>query len=233
MVLQTFFRDSRFRSILIGLLFGCSQLQLGCLQTRSSVKEAEEKQVLKSTVANLQKSSADVNSRFQDIEDDLRKLSGRIEVIETGLRQIQNKSDKGNSIVETKMKENETIYREEFSKLTTEIDQLKAQLAALQSSLSADAVKEESDAAKGPFALAEDKFEKKEWKDAILDYERYRKSNPKGKQFAEATYKIGVSFQELGMTDEAKAFYEEVLAKFPKSKQAGRASSRLKNIKKK
>jgi TolA-binding protein len=85
---------------------------------------------------------------------------------------------------------------------------------------------------KGPYALAEEKFDQKNWKEAILEYEKYRKANPKGKQFSTATYKIGVAFQELGLNDEAKAFYEEVISKFPKTKDADRASTRMKNLKK-
>jgi TolA-binding protein len=63
-----------------------------------------------------------------------------------------------------------------------------------------------------------------------LSYERYRSSHPKGKSFAAATLKIGVCFQELGMSDEAQAFYEEVVAKFPKSKEAEKANARLASI---
>jgi TolA-binding protein len=48
-----------------------------------------------------------------------------------------------------------------------------------------------------------------------------------------ATYKIGVCFQELGMIEEAKAFYDEVIAKYPKSNEAAKATSRLKAMSKK
>ena len=90
-----------------------------------------------------------------------------------------------------------------------------------------------SDNPKTQFQAAEAAFEKKAWKEAILDYEKYRKAFPKGKEFPAATYKIGVSFQELGMADEARAFYEEVIAKFPKGKDAKSAQARLKALKKK
>jgi TolA-binding protein len=83
------------------------------------------------------------------------------------------------------------------------------------------------------YETAQDLFAKKEWKQAILNFQKYRDENPKGAKFADATYKIGVSFQELGMKDEAKTFYEEVLNKFPKSEDAHRAKIRMKGLKSK
>lgn len=232
------------RVILIAALGLSSQILAGCLQTRESTREIEEKQVLRSQVATVQRSTADLNSRFQDIEDELRRLNGRIETVENRMSQNNSRIDKADQNLDAKIKENGdkmAAYREELIRLNTEVEQLKSQLAAMgeaqkreadsraaQAAAAAQAAKKD----KGPFASAEDNFESKKWKEAILDYEKYRKSYPKGKFFGAATYKIGVSFQELGMIDEAKAFYEEVIAKFPKSKEAGRASAKLKSLKK-
>ena len=68
----------------------------------------------------------------------------------------------------------------------------------------------------------------KKWKDAIVVFSKYRDQFPKGKKYADATYKIGVCFQELGMKEEAKPFLEEVVAKFPGTSEAKKASFRLK-----
>ena len=206
-----------------------------CLETRGEQKEVEEKQVLKKQVQNLQATTADVNTRFQDVDDEMRKLGGRIDTVETKLAQSNEKSAKAAAQSEAKAKETDTAYREEFTKLQGEIDQLKTQLAEMQESQKrmAQVAAPAPANPKTAFAAGEEKFEKKSWKEAILDYEKYRKAFPKGKEFSTATYKIGVSFQELGMTDEAKAFYEEVLQKFPKSKDASAAKTRLKSLKKK
>jgi TolA-binding protein len=83
----------------------------------------------------------------------------------------------------------------------------------------------------GPYEAGEDHFGAKKWKEAIVSFQKYRDQNPKGKNYADATYKIGVCFQELGMKDEAKSFMEEVTAKFPNSKEAKKAAFRLKNLK--
>ena len=107
---------------------------------------------------------------------------------------------------------------------------MSAELQALKSA----AVENNSSSSprKDAFEIGEDFFEKKEWRRAILSYQKYRDANPKSKKFSDATYKIGVSFQELGLRDEARTFYDEVVAKFPQSAEAKKARTRLKSLKK-
>lgn len=211
--------------------------QTGCLETRSGVKELEEKQVLRKQVTNLQQTSADVTSRFNEIEDDLRKANGRNEQLDARMTQIKDRAEKNDFALEGKLKEQETkftAFREEIVKMQTELNELKASNQALQTALQAGAAvgggSSSASSEKNPFDRAEAKFEAKAWRDAIFAYEEYRKASPKGKSFTAATYKIGVSFQELGMMDDAKLFYEEAIAKSPKSKEADRARTRLKAL---
>jgi TolA-binding protein len=221
-------------------------LLTGCLETRNGSKELDEKVVLKSQVSALQKNTADTSSRFQDIEDDIRKLSGRIELNENRANQAMSRAEKSDGGAAARLKENDEkfkAYREELTRLNAEVEQLKTQMAGLAeearraqaqaSEASSARASEKAQSMKNPYAAAEEKFDQKNWKEAILDYERYRKGNPKGKNFAAATYKIGVSFQELGLIEEAKAFYEEVISKFPKTHDADKATTRLKGLKKK
>lgn len=213
----------------------------GCLETRSSVKEVEEKQVLRKQVSTLQQSTADVSSRFNEIEDDLRKANGRGEAIDARLTQIKERAEKNDFALESKLKEQEakfTAFREEMVKMQTDINELKTANQALQAAITAGAAAGSSSSGsassstgeKNAFDRGEAKFEAKAWRDAIFAYEEYRKASPKGKHFVPATYKIGVSFQELGMLDDAKLFYEEVISKAPKSKEADRSRTRLKAL---
>lgn len=212
----------------------------GCLETRSGVKEIEEKQVLRKQVTNLQQTSADVTSRFSEIEDDLRKANGRNETLDARMTQIKDRAEKNDFALEGKLKEQDakfTAFREEMVKMQTELNELKASNLALQSAIQAGASvgggsSSAGSSEKNPFERGEAKFEAKAWRDAIFAYEEYRKANPKGKSFTAATYKIGVSFQELGMMDDAKLFFEEAIAKSPKSKEADRARTRLKALSK-
>ena len=217
----------------------------GCLEMRDDKKEVDEKVVMRRQVQTLQQSTADVNSRFNEVEDDTRKIHGQLAEDDQKIKQTNALMDKGFGMADTKFKERDQVYREEFTKLHADLDALKAQFAALQTQqqqAAAAALQAQADAAaanakaaeaaKDPWATAEEKFEQKAWRDAILDYEKYRKTNPKGKNFAAATYKIGVCFQEMGSADDARAFFEEVISKFPKAKEAKSAAIRLKKLKK-
>ena len=213
--------------ISLGFLSGCA------LDTRSQVKQEDERTVIRKQVQNLQATTADVNSRFNDVEDDVRKANGRIEALETKLarssQEQQGKSEKATQTIDAKLADNDKAYREEFKALRAEIDSLKAQIESRRSLETAAVVAQSKD----PFGAAESKFASKNYKEAILDYQAYRRQNPSGKHFAAATYKIGASFQEMGMADEARAFYDEVISSAPKSKEAKSAQSKLKALKKK
>ncbi len=82
------------------------------------------------------------------------------------------------------------------------------------------------------YDTAQDFFGKKEWKKAILSYQKYVDESSKGKNVADAKYKIGVCFQELGMKEEAMAFYEEVIANYAKAEAGKKAKIRLAKLKK-
>lgn len=212
----------------------------GCLQTRSNLKEQEEKQVLRKQVVNLQQTTADVSSKFNEVDEDLRKTNGRIEALDARMTQIKDRAEKNDFALEAKFKEQDTkfqAFREELQKVQAELSEVKSTNAALQAAFQAGSTSSGSgggkNSDKNPFELGESRFEQKSWREAIFAYEDYRKSYPKGKNFGAATYKIGVCFQELGMLDDAKPFYDEVISKFPKSKEADRARSRLKAMAKK
>ncbi len=214
-------------------------LTSGCLQTRSNLKEQEEKQVLRKQVVNLQQTTADVSSKFNEVDEDLRKTNGRIESLDARMTQIKDRAEKNDFALESKFKEQDTkfqAFREELQKMQAELVEVKASNAALQAAMQAGASTNSGSgksSEKTPFDLGDSRFEQKAWREAIFAYEDYRKSYPKGKNFGAATYKIGVCFQELGMLDDAKPFYDEVISKFPKSKEADRARSRLKAMSKK
>jgi TolA-binding protein len=213
----------------------------GCLKTRNEVNEGQQRQTMQQQVTTLQRTNADVGNRFSDLEAQIREMNGRVDVVENSL-------GKGNSNVENALKNsqqqnNETnqkiaLLQEGLTKmerdiltLNAEIQALKADRMAAQAQSTAKSAKEQ--AHRDPYEQGEDAFEAKNWKQAILQYQKYRDESPKGKKVADATYKIGVSFQELGMKEEAKTFYDEVIAKYSKSEEARRARVRLKGLGKK
>ena len=224
------------------VLFSLSFFLTGCLQTRNTAKEQEEKQVLQRQVHTLQTTTAEVSQRFNEIDEDIRKLNGRVETVEVRNQQLFSRNEKDGQSADVKSREMESrlkLYQEAITKLDMQVSELSAQMATLQhqmrsappsgSSAAAGAAKETPGSLLGE---ADKLYDSKKWQEAALAYERYRKSAPKGKSLPTATFKIGVCFHELGATDDARAFYEEVIAKFPKSADAKKAKTRLASLKK-
>jgi TolA-binding protein len=212
----------------------------GCLQTRSDVKTGEQRQVLQQQLGTIQKTNADTSNQIVDLEEQNRFLNGRVEVLENRASTTSADFDQlRRNFVETSQSQNQkiAIFQEALTKMEQNVNILQTELAALRAqNLAGEArretqkeLKKASD--KNPFESGENYFDKKDYKAAILEYEKYRNKYPKGKNFASATYKMGVSFQELGMKEEAKTFYDEVVTKHSKSDEARKAKSRLQKIK--
>jgi TolA-binding protein len=203
------------------------------LMTRGQVREVEQKHQIQDQVVSLQKTNADVTNRFADIESDLRAMNGRVEVLENKLDKSGQERDKLKASSDQSNSENSKrimVLQDEIEKLHEQVGALTAELTAIKTA--APEVSSDKASKKDLYDLGEEHFEKKDWKKAILNFQKYRDTNPKSKKFPEATYKIGVSFQELGLKDEARTFFDEVISKFPNSADAKRAKTRLKSLKK-
>lgn len=209
-------------------------LSSGCLRTRADLKEAETKNEMQTKLTTLQQSAARDESRFQDYDEQFRHMRGRIEMLEQRLveaRQEKELAQQEKQASKAQSDERLRLYEEALRKLEGQIVALSQELEQVKK---AKAVPPPPGPAskKGNFSAAEDSFGNKDWKTAIVGYQKYREMNPKGRKYASATYKIGVCFQELGMGNDARAFYEEVIEKFPKSSEAKQAKTRLKGMKK-
>jgi len=78
------------------------------------------------------------------------------------------------------------------------------------------------------FLRGESYFALKQYKKAIVDYSKFPEKFTTSKRVPQALYKIGASFDALGMREDAKGFYQELVEKFPKSPEAKRAKSKTK-----
>jgi TolA-binding protein len=192
----------------------------GCLMTRTEAENVQQKKVIQDNLLNLQKSTADQQSKFNDINNDLRELNGRVEVLENKISVLQQDKEKMRKERDEALAES----NKKISALQEEIVKVEAQVAAFNSSSS-------EKPSKNYLQDAEDSYSKKEWKKAIFSYQKFREAFPKNKKVPEATLRIGISFIELGMKDEARTFLEEVVSKYPESPSAKVAKARLKKLK--
>lgn len=234
-----------------------SVLLTGCLKTRADLRgEGQDPDLQRQTVAQQvtekhtpaprvqspapvqrPQSASSATVRFEEYDEQMRTFNGRLEVIENSINQngaaIQADRDanaKDRQTIEQKF----TAYEDALKKLEAEVVAQNEEITRLKTAgapvVTAPAASN-SKSAHSAFEQAEELFSAKKFKEAIVAYQKYRDANPKGKLYSEATYKIGVCFQELKLRDEAKAFFLEVTAKFPHSKQAKKANVRMKTLK--
>lgn len=218
-----------------------------CLKTRSDVKEIENKVVIQDQVVTLQKNNADSAGRFAEIEEQIRNMNGQIEVLENNLKNQKTENEnlvKGSEAQQAELHKKIQLLQDEISKLDSQNQNLDQELKQTKSQLEQKAGSDKSSGSiadsaadtnlkKSNFEIADDFFKKKDWKKSILLFQKYRDENPQGKKYVEATYKMGVSFLELGMKEEAITFFNDVVTNHPKSDFAKQAKAKMKGLKKK
>lgn len=220
-----------------------ASLLTGCLKTRAEL-EAEKSAATQQQQTVAQQRAVHAQSqqsvpaqqekappsayRFEEYDEQMRTLNGRLDNLEALISQqtaAKQDDSKDKQTQELKFQ----AYEEELKKLSAQITALSEEIQRMK----APPPEPPAVAAKGrgPYDQGEEQFSSKKWKEAIVSFQKYRDQNPKGKMQPDATYKIGVCFQELGMKDEARTFLEEVTSKYPNTKEAKKAQLRLKTIK--
>ena len=71
-------------------------------------------------------------------------------------------------------------------------------------------------------------YKLKEYKKAIVEFSKFPEHFSKTARMPEALYQIALSFEALGMKDDAHGFYQEILEKFPKSPEAKKTRKKKK-----
>lgn len=204
----------------------------GCLATREQLRETDNKRESQQQVVAMQQ------ARYQDLESELREMKGRVAALENQLNTTQNEKAGIESRGATERAQFESrlkVYEEALTKMEQQYLAMSQKLEAIQTTAASDDKPAATTNSKGKklgfFEQGEEDLKAKKFRQAIVNYQKYRESAPKGKNYAEATYKMGVSFQELGMKDEASPFFNEVVEKYPKSQSASKAKIRLRQLK--
>lgn len=108
--------------------------------------------------------------------------------------------------------------------------EIKSALPQARPKVGSKKTKKRSSQKVGNFAGAQQAFSGERWREAIQGYKKYRQLNPRGKQYAVATYKMGVSFENLGLKKEARSFYQELISKYPRSRLTSKVKFRLSRL---
>ncbi len=202
-----------------------------CLKTRSELRgdynpsPRNSANSAPATQGGSQQQRAQIDSRFFEIDQDFRQLYGKIEILEKKVSDLAPQSGAGAvSSEESSAKMSRLEKRmSTIEEALLSLDKKVSQLGNTGSSISPDKIK-------GPFARGEAYFARAQYEKAIESYDQYRKNFPKGQKYADATLRMGQAFQRLKMNQDAKAFYQEVIQRFPKTAVANKAQENLKSI---
>ena len=82
------------------------------------------------------------------------------------------------------------------------------------------------------FKIAECLYQQKDYKRAVIEYDKLQKSYPKSKKVPASMLKMGLCFERLGKKDIAETTYKDLIATYPKSAEAGQAKTLLNNLEK-
>lgn len=239
----------------LGILFLASTvLFTSCaLKTRSEVNPSEQSFISRRKQQEAQKNEAakasnaslkEAQTSATDPEETIRALNGRIEVLENNVVQLQKENAKLSEPSADAAKI--ATLQEALSKMELQIQKLEGAGTTAQAPAATESKHKSSDdnlktsipaselanTKKTSYDVAEELFSKKDWKKAILSYQKFAEEYPKSKLVPDAKYKTGVSFQELGLKDEALAFYEEVSVQYPQTQAGKKAKIRIASLSK-
>jgi TolA-binding protein len=222
----------------------------GCLKTRAQLKgEDEGPQPEKAQIEDVKPQGGYV---IDELKAEITRLQGRIEDVERAQKDNQSQQNQGRATLEEQRKLEARIVElekaqqmmlEELNKMRTAappadpaetFEKGKAHFdakeydGAIESFSSYLRVPKAKKAEDATWYRAESYFALKQYKKAINDYGKFPENFKKSKRLSQALYKIGLSFDALGMKSDAQNFYAEVVEKFPKSSEAKKSKIKLK-----
>jgi tol-pal system protein YbgF len=187
---------------------------------------------------------------IDEIKTEITQLTGRVEDLERSQKEMSSKSNAGNSEELKKLEERVAQLEQMLAKLQESIgkvqesaalkdpnevfNQAKAQYDKGEFEAAADGfgtylkIPKVKRAEEATFLRGESYFKIKQYKKAIVEYSKISEKYTRSTRVPEALYKIGMSFEALGMSEDAKGFYQELVEKYPKSPEAKKARKKVK-----
>lgn len=80
------------------------------------------------------------------------------------------------------------------------------------------------------YGLAESFYARKRYEDAAAEYSRVIDMDPMGWKAPAAMLKLGLSYRQMGRTQEARTVWQQIMRDFPKSEEADAAEQRLNDL---
>ncbi len=235
-------------SLRIALILTLAMSMTACLKTRAQLKNDAPEEDAAPVPVQVQDVQPQNQYVIDEIKSEITRLTGRIEDLERKAQQTADtpKADKDLKAMETRIVELEQAQAamlETLKKMQASIpmpenvgafERGKEAFKAGEYEQAVEHFTEYLKASKGKhieeatFKRAESHFKLKQYKKAIVDYSKFPEKYTKSSKLAQALYQIGQSFDALGMKEDGKGFYQELVDKFPKSPEAKKARPKLK-----
>jgi TolA-binding protein len=246
-------RISATRWLTLAAVFGLAFNLSGCLKTRAQLKEDGDEPSTVSSPIPVKQGPTDVMPQggyaLDEVKSEMTRMEGRVEDLERA--QKDKAQAPGTPTADdykkletrvTELEQAQTSMLEAIKKLQEmpaaapdPVEMLKKgknQVEAGNIEGSIETFSACLRSAKGKtaeectFNRAESYYALKDYKKAIVDYSKFPEKYTRSTFMPKALYRIGLSFDQLGMRDDAKGFYQELVEKYPKSPEAKKAKSK-------
>jgi TolA-binding protein len=185
-----------------------------------------------SQVNELRRELAGIVTRLHSLEQKLLEEEMARKGMQAELRAAREDADKADKSERVDRKADEEKKRATFDQAKKLFDEGKFESAVLALREVIAGKKASSPEGKtARFLLGEALFQGKEYAAAALAFDDFKKQYPNDPAIPQAMYRQANAFRLLGKKEEARLFYQDVIDKFPKSSQAGRAKNELKKLK--
>jgi tol-pal system protein YbgF len=221
-----------------------------CLKTRAQLRDDRPEEV-EETKTMPAHPVAEVQSEgryaVEEIKSELTRLVGRVEDLERSNKEQQAKGTSGDL---KKLEDKVTALSEKLAQVSDSMTKLsespalmdpdevygrgKSQYESEDYGNAAETLGAYLKLPKGKhaeeatFLRAESYFKLKQYKKAIVDYSKFPEKYNRSVRMPQALLKIGQAFEALGMKDDAKGFFQELIEKYPKSAEAKKVRKRVK-----
>ncbi len=215
-----------------------------CLKTRAHVRADSPDEAPKSS--ELLASQAEA---IDELKTELARLTGRLEELERAqgqasknegaaqLEAVKKLETRLNELEQAQIETLESLKKIQTSSPAADpvswLEQGKSRLISGDLEGAAEALSEYLKSSKprqaeeATFLRGEAYFGLKQYKKAIIDFSKFPERFQKSRKMPEALYKIGLSFDALGMREDARNFFQELIEKFPKTAEAKKAKGRV------
>ncbi len=233
------------RPLVIGLIVGPLFLA-SCLKTRAQLREdTADKDV--NPVARV---DAGGGYAIDEVKNEITHLTGRIEDMERAQKdrgeakasdaEIQKLQERISKLEESNQKLLELLEKNAASSASVpatdpaalfhegrkfyQAGKYDQALETLGEYLKSPQAKSKEEAI---YLRGESYYLQKKYKRAIVEYSQFPEKFSQSKYVPQALYRIGLSFDALGMKTDAAAFYKELVERFPKSQEAQKAKRNI------